>query len=93
MSSMNSQTAKVLRSYVARVEHVEGEINDLNADKKEIYAEAKALGFDVSVLKKVIARRRVDRASVQETDAMLELYEAAVNSVTMDQLMADPLDA
>jgi uncharacterized protein (UPF0335 family) len=63
-----------LKSFVSRIERVEGEIADLNADKRDIYAEAKAMGFDVKVLKQVVGLRRKDLPAVQESNAILALY-------------------
>lgn len=63
-----------LKSFVERIERVETEISDLNADKRDIYAEAKAMGYDVKVLKQVIGLRRKDLPAVQEQNAILALY-------------------
>ena len=71
--------AERLRSFVERVERVEEEITALQDDKKEIYAEAKGEGYDVKILKKVIARRRKDRSDLHEEETLLDLYEAALN--------------
>jgi uncharacterized protein (UPF0335 family) len=65
-----------LRSFVERIERLEEEISTLNADKSEVYKEAKSTGFDVKVLRKVIAARRMDRSERQEADALFDLYMA-----------------
>lgn len=63
-----------LKSFVRRLENVEAEIAERNADKREIYAEAKAMGFDTKVLKQVMSIRRKDIPSLQENNAILALY-------------------
>lgn len=68
-----------LKSFVERVERIQGEIDAGNADKKEIYAEAKGTGFDVKIMKLLIAERRKDAATVAETSELLDLYRAAMN--------------
>lgn len=70
--------ADELRQFIARLERVQDEIDGMNADKKEIYAEAKGRGFDVKTIKQVIALRRKDAAERQEAEAMLELYLQAL---------------
>ena len=82
--------AQRLRSFVERVERLETEIAELNSDKKEVYAEAKGEGYDVKTLKKVIQRRRMDRADRQEADALLDLYESTLNGGPLEE--PDPLD-
>ena len=44
----------------------------------EIYAEAKANGFDTKVLRQVIRIRKQDRAERLEQEAILDLYMAAL---------------
>lgn len=67
-----------LKSIVERIENVEKEKRDRADDIKEIYAEAKGNGYDVKVLRKLIARRRRDRNELAEEEAILDLYEQAV---------------
>jgi len=67
-----------LKSIVERIEYVEGQRQACTEDLKEIYLEAKSSGFDTKVLRKVIARRKMDRADLSEFEAVLELYEAEV---------------
>lgn len=81
---INNNSAQVLRAFVQRVERVEAEIGELNDQKRDIYAEVKAVGFDVQVLKKVVARRKKDKAAVEELDLVLETYERALEGVTDD---------
>lgn len=71
--------ANQLKSIVERIEHLEAEIKELNADKSEVYSEAKAVGFDVAVLKKLIAERRKPAAEREEVEAILDLYRDALN--------------
>lgn len=70
--------AAQLRSIVERIERVDGEIKDLNADKADIYGEAKANGYDTKALKKIVALRRKDANEREEEEAILELYKNAL---------------
>lgn len=71
--------AEKLRSFVHRVENLNADIKGLNDDKSEVYAEAKALGFDVKTIKKLIQRRAMDTADRREQDELLDLYERAMD--------------
>lgn len=55
-----------LRAIVERVERLELEIKDLNADKSDIYKEARANGFDVKAIKQVVSKRKLDSADREE---------------------------
>lgn len=85
-NALGGNSADQLRAYIVRVERLEGEIDDLNADKREVYAEAKACGFDKKTMRKLIIRRKKDGQEIQDEDALLELYETAMNSVVRDPL-------
>jgi len=71
-----------LRSLIERIERTEAEIADLNIDKRDIYAEAKAQGFDVAVMRKIIADRRKDASDRAEFDAVYELYMAELSGAS-----------
>ena len=47
-------------------------------DVKEVYAEAKAQGFDTKVLRKVVALRKRDAAERREEEEILDLYLQAL---------------
>ena len=67
-----------LRQLVERIERLEEEKQAIAADIREVYAEAKALGFDTKVLRKVIAMRKKDPQEREEEEAMLALYLQAL---------------
>jgi len=67
-----------LRTIIERVERLEEEKKAIADDIKDVYAEAKANGFDVKTLRKVISLRKVEAAERQEQEAMLDLYLAAL---------------
>lgn len=67
-----------LRAFVERIERLEEERKVIADDVKDVYAEAKGTGFDVKVLRKVIALRKRDASERQEEEAILDLYMHAL---------------
>ena len=67
-----------LKSIVERIERLDAEIKDLNSDKSDIYKEAKSNGFDVKVLRKIIADRRKDKSELDEFETFYQLYAIAL---------------
>lgn len=63
-----------LRSIVERIERLEEERKALGDDIRDIYAEAKANGFDTKTLRSVVRLRKQDRAEREEQAALLDLY-------------------
>jgi uncharacterized protein (UPF0335 family) len=74
METTSQVNAGQLKAFIERIEHVESEIDDLKVDKKDIYSEAKSSGFDVKIIRKVVAIRKQDADKRAEEEALLDLY-------------------
>jgi uncharacterized protein (UPF0335 family) len=70
--------ANHLKSFIERIERLEEEKAALAADIREVYSEAKGMGFDAKIMRKVVALRKLDTADRQEQEAMLDLYKGAL---------------
>jgi uncharacterized protein (UPF0335 family) len=82
-SVLNSSAQLQLRSIIERAERLEQEKAEIAEHLKEVFAEAKSNGFDVKTLRKVLARRKKDRAKLQEEDAILDLYLSALGELPL----------
>ena len=71
-----------LRTIVERIERLEEERKAIADDVRDVYAEAKANGFDTKTLRKVVSLRKVEAAERQEQEAMLDLYLSALGMLT-----------
>jgi uncharacterized protein (UPF0335 family) len=71
-------TASELRQFVERFERLEAEKKDIADQQKEVLAEARGRGYDVKVLRKLVALRKREPADVSEEEAILELYKQAL---------------
>jgi uncharacterized protein (UPF0335 family) len=69
-----------IRSFVERIEHLDAELQELNEQKKEVFSEAKAEGFDVTILKEIIKLRKQDKEERDEHDTLLDLYMRAMET-------------
>ena len=67
-----------LRSIIERLERLDEDKQAVMADMKEVFAEAKGEGYDVTALRKLLSLRKKDKAKLQEQNAILQLYAAAV---------------
>lgn len=77
-SEIEGIAGKRLRSFLERVERLEEEKSALAEDIKEVYAEAKAVGFDTKTMRKLVRLRKMDVEKRREEDELLELYKAAI---------------
>ncbi len=67
-----------LRSFIERIERLEEEKQALMADIREVFAEAKATGYDVKIMRQVLKLRRMDRDDRAEEETLLEVYKRAL---------------
>ena len=67
-----------LKAIIERIERLEEEKKAISDDIRDVYAEAKGNGYDVKVLRKVVALRKRDLDERKEEEAILDLYLQAV---------------
>lgn len=70
--------ADELRQFIEQYEHLEAEKKDITEQQKEVMSEAKGRGYDTRVMKKLIAMRKRDKNDLDEEEAILDLYKAAL---------------
>ena len=66
--------ADELRLLIERAERLEEEKKGISDDIKDVFAEAKARGYDPKAIRKIIAIRKMKREEYQEAEAILEVY-------------------
>ena len=77
--STDNISAQELLQYIERIENQEAEKKDVSDSIKEVYAEAKAVGFDTKTMKAIIRLRALRPDQRQEAEMLLETYKAAIN--------------
>jgi uncharacterized protein (UPF0335 family) len=71
-------SAEQLRQFIERIERLEEEIKSLRDDLKDVYAEAKATGFDTKTMRAIVRLRKLEKHVRDEMDALLETYKDAL---------------
>lgn len=67
-----------LRSFVQRIEKLEEDKAAVGEDLKEVYAEAKGVGFDTKIIRQIVRLRKIEVEKRRESEELLELYKAAI---------------
>ena len=75
-----------IRAFVERIENLDTEIAELNEQKKEVFAEAKAEGFDVKILREIIKLRKQDQEERDERESLLGLYMRAMEQSDTEKI-------
>ncbi|MDQ0317747.1 DUF2312 domain-containing protein [Amorphus orientalis] len=80
-SNAGGVAADQLRQFVERIENLEEEKKTISDDIKDVYAEAKANGYDTKTMRKVVALRKKEKEERQEEEALLDLYLHALGMI------------
>ena len=67
-----------LRLLIERVERLEEEKKGIADDIRDVYSEAKAVGYDAKIMRQVVRIRKMSADDRREQEAILELYMAAL---------------
>ena len=78
MSAANV-SAEQLKLFIERIETLEEEKRGFADDIRDVYAEAKANGYDVKIMRAIVRLRRLDANARAEMDGLLETYRSALN--------------
>ena len=73
--------AEQLQQFIERIERLEEEKRALMADIKDVYAEAKATGFEPKIMRQIVRMRGMDRELLNEQDELLTTYRTALGLV------------
>lgn len=76
--STNSIDAGHLRSFIERIERLSEEKKALAEDIADVYSEAKGTGYDVKIMRKIVALRKQDSQKRAEEEEILDLYLSAL---------------
>ncbi|WP_353257210.1 DUF2312 domain-containing protein [Hyphomonas sp.] len=81
ITKIDETTREKLRQTVAKIERLEEEKKEVAEQIKEVYGEAKAIGFDTKALRQVIRLRKIEKAERDEQEMILETYLIALGEV------------
>ncbi len=73
-----SIAADELRLLIERIERLEEEKKAMADDIRDVYAEAKARGYDPKTMRTVVRLRKMESHVRQEAEALLDTYKAAL---------------
>src|SRR5688572_3400575 len=67
-----------LRLLIERVERLEEEKKGIADDIRDVYAEAKAVGYDAKIMRQIVRLRKMKPDDRAEMEAILDTYKAAL---------------
>ena len=77
-------TRDELRQFVERIERLEDDKKAVSEDIKEVFAEAKARGYDTKAMRLLLKERKKSPEELDEINAILDMYRAALGMTALD---------
>lgn len=74
-------SAEHLKQFIEHIERLNEDKRIILADIKDVFAEAKAEGFDVPAIKEIIKLRAKDKADIEEEEFILDTYKLALGMI------------
>ena len=75
---MAEATDDRLRLLIERIERLEEEKKGIADDIRDVYAEAKAVGYDTKIMRQIVRLRKMKPDDRSEQDMLLETYKNAL---------------
>jgi len=74
----SSKKDEKLKSFIERIERLNEEKNNITFDIKEVFSEAKSMGYDPKIMRKILVLRKMDVDERLEQEALLDTYRNAL---------------
>jgi len=78
MADNASATDDRLRLLIERIERLEEEKKGIADDIRDVYMEAKAVGYDPKIMRQIVRLRKMKPDDRSEQDMLLETYKNAL---------------
>jgi uncharacterized protein (UPF0335 family) len=78
MAQVGGIAGEQLRAFIERLERLEEEKKDVQEQIKEVFSEAKGVGFDTRIMRQLLRLRRLRDVDRSEQEELLEIYKAAI---------------
>ncbi len=70
-----------LKAFIEKIERLEEEKTAIASDIRDVFAEAKATGFDTKVMRQLLKLRKMKMEEVEEQETLLDIYKSAIGMV------------
>lgn len=74
----NGDTDQRLQLLIERIERLEEEKKAISEDIRDVYTEAKAVGYDAKIMRQIVKLRKMKPDDRAEMEAILEVYKRAL---------------
>lgn len=81
MIGHNSNAGTELRKYIDRIERLREEKAALSEDEREVFAEAKANGFDAKIMRQVLKIKQKGVEDHEEERTLVDMYLTALKMI------------
>lgn len=80
-AALTEAAREKLKQVVSKIERLEEEKKEVGGQIKDVYAEAKSMGYDTKALRSAIRYRKQDRQEREEHQTILDTYLLALGEI------------
>jgi uncharacterized protein (UPF0335 family) len=80
-AALTEAAREKLKQVVSKIERLEEEKKEVGGQIKDVYAEAKSMGYDTKALRSVVRYRKQDRQEREEQQTILDTYLLALGEI------------
>lgn len=80
-TSLTQAAREKLKQVVAKIEKLEEEKKEVAEEIRNVYQEAKSMGYDTKALRALVRLRKIDRQEREEQQTILEAYMQATGDL------------
>ncbi|HAU29017.1 MAG TPA: hypothetical protein DCW68_02765 [Rhodospirillaceae bacterium] len=78
MPQVTGISGERLKSIIERIERLEEEKRGIASDIKDIYAEAKGVGYDTNIVRQIVRIRKMEQGERMEQEELIDVYMQAL---------------
>ena len=86
---MHSSDVNKLKLYVEKIENLEAEKVEIQENISDVFKQAKADGFDVKIMKKVIKLKKMKTEDRENEDMLLDTYMLALGMIPSSDVASE----
>ena len=78
MTQVGGVSSAQLKSFIERIERLEVEKAEVAEQIRDVFGEAKGMGFDIKIIRQVLKVRKMETQERIEQEELLDLYLSAL---------------
>ena len=89
--NVNGVDGGKLQVLISKIERLEEDKKNLSEDIKEVFKEAKMLGYEPKIMREVLKIRKMDQQDLYEKETLIDIYKRALGMIEGEEASEENL--